>query len=115
MREIKEINSSARGADCRVACHSDRPLSLVGLEDEDDDDLAAPAPRQEQRQDRDMDDALDEEDEFADFLDYDDEGGAPGEGRRLRRERAQGLPPGVSSAALLVRMHYSMCCHTGGL
>ncbi|CAL8470742.1 g10284 [Coccomyxa elongata] len=69
-----------------------------GLEDEDEDDVAAPAPRHEQRQDREMDDGFEEEDEFADFLDYDDEGGAPGEGRR-RRPR-QGLPPGVSSAAL---------------
>ena len=50
-----------------------------------------------------MDDVDAEEDEFADFLDYDDEGGAPGEGRRRRRARAQGLPPGVSSAALMVR------------
>ncbi len=76
---------------------------VAGLEDEDDDDVAAPAPRQEQRQDRDFDDGLEEEDEFADFLDYDDEGGAPGEGRRRRRDRAQGLPPGISSAAFHVR------------
>ncbi|BDA45673.1 Transcription elongation factor SPT6 [Coccomyxa sp. Obi] len=69
-----------------------------GLEDEDEDDMATAAPRHEQRQDREMDDEFEEEDEFADFLDYDDEGGAPGEGRR-RRPR-QGLPPGVSSAAL---------------
>ncbi len=81
------------------ACHG-VAIPAAGLEDEDEDDVAAPAPRHEQRQDREMDDGFEEEDEFADFLDYDDEGGAPGEGRR-RRPR-QGLPPGVSSAALAV-------------
>lgn len=84
---------------CGHACHV-MDVPAAGLEDEDEEDVGAPAPRHEQGQDREMDDGFEEEDEFADFLDYDDEGGAPGEGRR-RRPR-QGLPPGVSSAALAV-------------
>ena len=85
----------------------------AGLEDEDEEAQAGAAGDRGGPSRRDMDefDNVDvEEDEFADFLDYDEEGGPPGEGRRRQRTRIVGLPPGVSSAALQVQ-HLHACQH----
>lgn len=87
---------------------------FADLQDVDEEEAAAQRRAERQRREQEVDD-LDEDDEFADFLDDDEDAGdgrANGEPRRRRRAAlARALPSGVSAEAFQVSCSLHMEAH----